>query len=561
MDADVIVIGAGLAGLVATAELAAAGRKVIVLDGEPPQSLGGQAHWSFGGLFMVDTPEQRRMRVHDTTELALADWRGSAGFDEPSDYWPERWAEAYVRFASGELRHWLYGLGVRWFPVVQWAERGGSQVPGHGNSVPRFHITWGTGPGLVQPFAERARASDSVRILNRHKVSELSASDSGVTVSGHQLIPSKSPRGMASPNDQVGDFAFTAPAVIISSGGIGGNVDLVRENWPRTWGEPPKKMILGVPDFVDGSMLGVAERAGGRVINRHRMWHYPEGIVNHSPLWTEHGIRILPGPSSLWLDAHGHRLPAPYFPGFDSVGALRQITSQGDSYSWFVLDHETIGKEFALSGSEQNGDLTGKDLRQLSTRVRPGPTPEVRAFLERGVDFLQASTVSELVAAMNKLAASDGDPDPAVISADRLRELIEARDLQIRSGLGKDPQIVATVAARRYLGDRLIRVATPHPYLDPSRPGQGVAGSGGPLIAVRLHILTRKTLGGLETDLDGRVLTEAGRPLPGVYAAGEVAGFGGGGMHGYRSLEGTFLGGCLYSGRVAGRAAAAATAD
>ncbi|GGL77917.1 FAD-binding dehydrogenase [Microlunatus endophyticus] len=552
MDADVIVIGAGLSGLVATAELAAAGRSVILLDGEPAQSLGGQAYWSFGGLFMVDTPEQRRMRVKDSAALALADWMGSAGFDSPSDYWPRRWAEAYVSFASGELRSWLYGLGVRWFPVVQWAERGGGPIPGHGNSVPRFHITWGTGPALVQPFLDRIRGNDRVRILNRHKVSGLETGPDGVRVNGQVLLASTVPRGARSPDGVARDFSFSASAVIISSGGIGGNVDLVRKYWPADWGRPPEKMIIGVPDFVDGSMLQVAEQAGGRVINRTRMWHYPEGVINHAPIWTEHGIRILPGPSALWVDAHGERLPFPLYPGFDALGALRHITSRGDDHSWFVLDLETVGKELALSGSEQNADLTGKDIRQLSTRVRPGPTPEVQAFLRRGADFVTAGSVDDLVARMNKLTGTDH------IDADRLRQLIELRDQQVVSGLGKDPQVTATAAARRYLGDRLSRVATPHPYLDPRRPGAGIAGTGGPLVAVRLHVLTRKTLGGLETDLDGRVLTADGSPLPGVYAAGEVSGFGGGGVHGYRSLEGTFLGGCLFSGRVAGQAAAAA---
>lgn len=552
MDADVIVIGAGLSGLVATAELAAAGRSVILLDGEPVQALGGQAHWSFGGLFMVDTPEQRRMRVRDSEALALADWLGSAGFDSPSDYWPRRWAEAYVAFASGELRSWLYGLGIRWFPVVQWAERGGGPAPGHGNSVPRFHITWGTGPALVQPFADQVCNDRRVRILNRHKVSGLTAGTGGVRVDGQVLTASSMPRGVRSPTAVTGDFSLSAPAVIICSGGIGGNLDLVRKHWPRGWGEPPERMIIGVPDFVDGSMLQAAEAAGGRVINKERMWHYPEGVINHSPIWTGHGIRILPGPSALWLDARGERLPFPLYPGFDSLGTLRRITSRGDDYSWFILDLETVGKEFALSGSEQNSDFTGKDLRQLSTRVRPGPTPEVRAFVDRGVDFLTANSVAELTAKMNKLTGTDG------IDPGRLQRLIETRDEQVCSGLGKDAQITATAAARRYLGDRLTRVAPPHPYLDRRRQGEGLASVGGPLVAVRLHVLTRKTLGGLETDLAGRVLTEGGDPLPGVYAAGEAAGFGGGGMHGYRSLEGTFLGGCLFSGRVAGRAAAEA---
>ena len=551
MDADVIVIGAGLSGLVATRELAEAGRSVLLVDGEPLSSLGGQAHWSFGGLFLVDSPEQRRLRVRDSAELALADWLGSASFDRPEDYWPRRWAEAYVHFAAGEKRAWLHGLGVRWFPLVQWAERGGYQVPGHGNSVPRFHVTWGTGPGLVQPFAAAVLASARVRIRSRHKVTGIDVGADGVRVHGVVLEPSDAARGVPSPTAAVGEFSFAAQAVVVAGGGIGGNLDLVRRSWPRGYGEPPRAMIAGVPDYVDGSMLEVTAAAGGRVINPDRMWHYPEGVVNHTPLWSRHGIRILPGPSSLWLDARGRRLPTPLFPGFDALGALRHLTAGGHDHSWFVLDLETAAKELALSGSEQNGDLTGKDLRLLAGRLRPGPTPELQAFLDGGEDFLTAASTAELTAKMNELA---GAP---LVDAGALRELIEAHDLQVTSGLGKDPQVVAVAAARRFLVDRLMRVAGPHPLLDPDAPGEGRAGPGGPLLAVRLHVLTRKTLGGLETDLDARVLQADGTPLPGVYAVGEAAGFGGGGMHGHRALEGTFLGGCVFSGRTAGRAVAA----
>ncbi|MDQ1636064.1 MAG: uncharacterized protein QOJ32_2873 [Frankiaceae bacterium] len=546
--ADVIVVGAGLAGLVATAELADAGRRVLLLDQEPEASLGGQAFWSFGGLFLVDSPEQRRLRIHDSAELALADWMGSAAFDRPEDFWPRQWAEAYVDFAAGEKRDWLHRQGMRFFPVVQWAERGGYSATGHGNSVPRFHVTWGTGPGIIEPFVRRvleAVARGRVEIRYRHRVTELVRSGEVVTgVSGEILAPSDVERGAPSSRDVVGDFDLTAQAVVVTSGGIGGNHDLVRRNWPVGHGEPPKRMLSGVPDHVDGLLQGVVNQAGGRIINPDRMWHYPEGLLNYAPIWSRHGIRILSGPSPLWLDAHGQRLPNPLYPGFDSLGALRHITATGYDHSWFLLNQRTIGPEFALSGSEQNPDLTGKDIRQLLGRVRPGPTKPVADFVERGEDFVVADDLDELVRGMNALIGED------LVNRAAVRYEVEARDAQIVGGYGKDPQITATAAARRYLGDRLTRIVKPHRMLDPDA---------GPLIAVRLWILTRKTLGGLETDLSARVLTDDGTPLPGLYAAGEVAGFGGGGVHGYRALEGTFLGGCLYSGRVAGRAAAAAT--
>ncbi|WP_405954526.1 FAD-binding dehydrogenase [Streptomyces phaeochromogenes] len=546
-DADVIVIGAGLAGLAATAELVDAGRKVILLDQEPEQSIGGQAHWSFGGLFFVDSPEQRRMRIKDSHALALQDWMGTAGFDRPEDHWPRKWAEAYVDFAAGEKRSWLHRQGVRWFPVVGWAERGGYDANGHGNSVPRFHITWGTGPGLVAPFERRVRAGVArglVQLKFRHRVTGLSRSAGDVdTVSGEVLEPSDILRGQASGRAVAGAFEFKAQAVIVTSGGIGGNHDLVRANWPARLGTPPERMISGVPAHVDGEMLAITEGAGARLINRDRMWHYTEGIQNWNPIWEKHGIRILPGPSSLWLDARGKRLPVPLFPGFDTLGTLEHIMKTGYDYTWFVLDQKIIGKEFALSGSEQNPDLTGKSVKGVFQRARadvPGP---VQAFMDKGVDFVVEKDLGALVRGMNALTKE------SLIDEAALRQEITARDREIANPFTKDLQVTAIRGARAYLGDKLIRTATPHRILDPKA---------GPLIAVRLNILTRKTLGGLETDLSSQVLTEGGDPLSGVYAAGEAAGFGGGGVHGYRSLEGTFLGGCLFSGRAAGRAAAKA---
>lgn len=546
-DADVIVIGAGLAGLVATAELVDAGRSVILLDQEPERSIGGQAHWSFGGMFLVDSPEQRRLRVKDSRELALQDWLGTAGFDRDEDHWPRKWAEAYVDFAAGEKRSWLRERGVRFFPVVGWAERGGYGARGHGNSVPRFHITWGTGPGVVEPFERKVRegvAKGLVTFRFRHRVTGLAATAGAVdTVTGEVLEPSDAERGTASSRVTAGAFELKGQAVIVTSGGIGGNHDLVRAQWPQRLGTPPEKMLSGVPAHVDGLMLGITERAGAHHINRDRMWHYTEGIENWNPIWAKHGIRILPGPSSLWLDARGRRLPVPLFPGFDTLGTLDHIMHSGHDHTWFVLNQRIIGKEFALSGSEQNPDLTGKSVRDVINRARqdvPGP---VKAFMDNGADFVVAQDLASLVRGMNALTE-----EPLLDEAELRRE-ITARDREVSNPFTKDLQITAVRGARAYLGDKLIRTVAPHRILDPKA---------GPLIAVRLHILTRKSLGGLETDLSSRVLRQDGTPLPGVYAAGEAAGFGGGGMHGYRSLEGTFLGGCVFSGRAAGRAAAEA---
>ena len=548
MDADVIVVGAGLSGLVAAAELAEAGRRVIVLDQEGAANLGGQAHWSFGGLFLVDSPEQRRMGIRDSLELAWQDWQGSAGFDRPEDHWPRQWAQAYVDFAAGEMRSWLHEQGMRWFPVVGWAERGDGSASGHGNSVPRFHITWGTGPGVLEPFVRRVRAgvaAGRVELRLRHRVDELVVSGGAVSgVRGSVLAADAAGRGRPTSREVVGGFELSAQAVVVSSGGIGGNHELVRANWPSRLGTAPERMITGVPAYVDGRMLAIAQEAGGRVINPDRMWHYVEGIHNWDPIWPQHAIRILPGPSSMWFDALGNRLPAPLFPGFDTLGTLAHLRQTGHDHSWFILTHTIIGREFALSGSEQNPDLTGRSVRGVLGRATADMPEPVRAFLDRGEDFVQAASIGELVGRMNALTT-----EPLLDAAHIERQIVE-RDRQLDNPFSKDAQVTAIRGARSYRGDRLIRTARPHRILDPKA---------GPLIAVRLSVLTRKTLGGLETDLSARALGPGGRPVEGLYAAGEAAGFGGGGMHGYRSLEGTFLGGCIFSGRTAGRAAAAAT--
>lgn len=542
---DVLVIGWGLAGLTAASEAIAAGRRVTIIDQEARVDLGGQAWWSFGGLFLVDSPEQRRMGIKDSLDLARQDWFGNAGFDRPEDAWPRRWAEAYLQFAAGEKRSWLRERGVGFFPVVGWAERGGSGAIGPGNSVPRFHITWGTGPGIVAPFAaavEAGEATGRVTVLPRHRVTELLV-DGGAVVGarGSVLAPSDAPRGIASSREPVGEFVIRADATIVASGGIGGDHDLVRAAWPARLGTPPAHMLTGVPAYVDGSMHAVSSAAGARLINGDRMWHYVEGIENWDPVWPGHGIRILPGPSSLWLDATGRRLPVPLYPGFDTLGTLAHLRTTGHDHSWFVTSLKVIEKEFALSGSEQNPDLTGRDLKLLvKSRLAKGPTGPVRAFLDEGADFIVEDDLEALLARMRSTPGGD------VLDVDRARDEVTARDREIDNDFTKDAQIAMLRSMRGYRGDRLIRTAAPHRLQDPAA---------GPMVAVRLHVLTRKSLGGIETDLEGRALGADGVPVPGLYAAGEAAGFGGGGVHGYRALEGTFLGGCLFSGRQAGRAA------
>jgi uncharacterized protein len=547
-DADVIVVGAGLAGLVAAVEATDAGRRVVIVEQEPETNLGGQAWWSLGGLFLVDTPEQRRLRVRDSHELASSDWMATAGFDRAEDHWPRRWAEAYLAFAAGEKRAWLRARGVSLFPIVGWAERRAAPT-GPGNTVPRFHITWGTGPGVVAPFERRVRdaaADGRLELRFRHRVDALVTRSGRVEgVAGTVLEPSDADRGVASSRTKIGGFELRAEAVIVTSGGIGGDHELVRSAWPERLGSPPSHMVAGVPAHVDGRMIAVTRQAGGSVINPDRMWHYTEGLRNWSPVWANHGIRILPGPSSLWLDALGRRLPAPLFPGFDTLGTLAHLRTTGHDHSWFILTQRIIEKEFALSGSEQNPDLTGRSWRQVLKRVLPGAPGPVEAFKRHGADFVVAGSVAELVDGMNRLT------DEPLLESGAIELLIADRDAGVDGPEGTDAQLDAVRAVRGYLGDRLVRVAKPHRLSDPKQ---------GPMIAVKLHILTRKTLGGIHTDLEARVLDADGEPVPGLYAAGEAAGFGGGGMHGYRALEGTFLGGCIFSCRAAGRAVAAATA-
>ncbi|HFH2489367.1 TPA: FAD-binding dehydrogenase [Staphylococcus aureus] len=538
MQKNIFIIGSGLSGLVAATELIKKGHKVTMLDQEARQAMGGQAYWSFGGLFLVNSKIQRRLGVKDSYELALNDWFGTAQFDrlETEDYWSKKWAEAYVHFATYEKESYLKSMGIKLTPMLGWAERGGSLASGHGNSVPRFHITWGTGPGLINPFIDyvlKKEKEGQFRFLSRHQVTHIDIQNNQIKgISGNILEPSDVNRGEASSREIIDTFAYDVDDLVISTGGIGANHDMIKKNWPKRLGPPPNYMIQGVPDSTDGKMIELTETLGVNIVNKDRMWPYTEGIHNYSPIWTNHGIRIIPGPSSIWLDAKGSRMSTPDFPGFDTLHSLETITKTGYDYSWFVLTEDIIKKEFALSGSEQNPDITNKDIKLLiKERLKSNVTGPVNAFLEKGEDFVVADNLETLVERMNQLTKED------LLDYHQIKAEIESRDLQINNKFMKDPQVASIHNARKFLGDRFIRTAKPHKILDKNK-----------LIAVKLHLISRKTLGGIQTNLDGQAFNQQNQLIEGLYAAGEASGFGGGGVHGYRALEGTFLGGCIFSG-------------
>lgn len=553
----VIIVGAGLAGLVAAFELSQLNIPTLILDQENAKNIGGQAFWSLGGIFCVDSAAQRRMGIKDSRELAMRDWFGSAQFDrEKEDYWPRKWAEAFVNFATDEMENYVKARGLGFLINVGWAERGDGRADGHGNSVPRFHLSWGTGPEVVRVFADPVKAKVKkgvVEFRHRHCVDELLVDEKtgrAIGVKGRLLEEDDSPRGVKSSRKSIGEFELFGAAVIVTSGGIGGNLDRVKAAWPvdRLGPVVPKNFVIGVPHHVDGRMIDIAESAGANIINRDRMWHYTEGLANWNPIWPGHGIRVLPAPSSLWLDATGKRLPPHLYPGCDTLGTLKYICSTGYDYTWFITDQTIIAREFALSGSEQNPDITSKSIWQvLSQRYfsSKGTVP-VQNFVKHGQDFVARDNLKDLVDGMNEIVART--PGAIPLDYEKVKEVVETRDGQFTNPYSKDAQAMLINSARTYWPDKRSRVAPPHKLMDTKNHG--------PLIAVRMNLLTRKTLGGIETNLNSQVMKTDGNVFEGLYAAGEAAGFGGGGVHGYNSLEGTFLGGCIFSGRAAGRGVA-----
>ena len=533
---DVIVVGAGLAGLVSTLELLRSGHDVLLLDRCAPQEIGGLAREAFGGMFMVDSPEQRRSRIPDSERLALEDWLRIAEFD-PEDVWPRRWAEQYVTRARDDVGGWLRELGVKFFPVVNWAERGNF---GDGNSVPRFHLTWGTGKALVQAVwgaieVHPRRSALDMRLHSR--VVELIVEDG--TVRGVKL--------------ESGEQARAAKAVVIAAGGIGGNLDIVRREWPTDrLGPAPQRLLMGSHYYADGAMHEEVSRIGGNVTHLSRMWNYADAVRHPKPQRELHGLKLIPPRSGLMLDPDGHRYgPVPVMPTFDAYAALERMCEDERKYSWLLCNFKIAKRELDVSGSQHNPYLRERRLVPFLLSVLFGKPGLVNHFLEGSPDFVQAASLNELADKMNDVTAELTGERP--LDATVLEREVGRYDETIARGKGlfNDDQLRRIGQLRNWRGDRL-RTARFQRIVDAKAM---------PLVAIRLQPMARKSLGGIQTDLSCRVLRSdgedhGGEPIAGLYAVGEAAGFGGGGVHGKRSLEGTFLGGCVFTGRLAAAAIA-----
>ncbi|MGN6372775.1 MAG: FAD-binding dehydrogenase [Solirubrobacteraceae bacterium] len=550
---DAIVVGAGLAGLVCTLELLNSGHSVLLIDRCHPEQVGGLAREAFGGMFMVDSPEQRRSRIRDSEQLALADWLRIAELD-PEDSWPRRWAEQYVTRARDDVGAWLRSLGVRFFPVVNWAERGNF---GDGNSVPRFHLTWGAGKGLVQAVwgaieGHPRRAALEVRF--RTCVTGLVQDDGRIVGCrvGEERGDGNSPHAASAgpaasgaererPDSEGVQHELRAgKAVVLASGGIGGNLEIVRREWPtEEFGRAPAQMLMGSHYYADGAMHEEVRRIGGAVTHLERMWNYADAVRHPKPQREHHGLKLIPPRSGLMLDPDGRRYgPVPVMPTFDAYEAMKRVCEDDRKYAWLVCNWKIARRELDVSGSQHNPHLRERRLLRFLLSVLLGKPTLVRHFLEGSPDFVAAGSLAELAQRMNEVTGEQA------ISAEVLEREVGRYDQTLARGKGlfNDDQIRRIAQLRNWRGDRL-RTARFQPIVDPKAT---------PLIAIRLQVMARKSLGGIQTDLGGRVLrSQDGSAIAGLYAVGEAAGFGGGGMHGKRSLEGTFLGGCVFTGRLA----------
>lgn len=527
--ADTVIVGAGLAGICAAIELLDAGKSVLLLDRDKPDEFGGLARWSFGGICMVGTPEQKRMGIRDTPELALADWHSFAEFEEDA-HWPREWAAHYTGHSLEWIYHWLRKRKVSFLAMVNWPERGLFRP---GNSVPRWHIAWGTGDGLMKALIshlERHSHRDKLTLRFYHYVNGFISTQG--RIAGCNGIDEETGRA----------FEVESDNVIVAAGGICGNLDRVRKEWYKPWGKAPEKMLTGSHKYANGEMHDLVKEAGGNLTHMEKQFHYAAGIHHPNPRKQHHGLSLIPPKTALWVNAYGNRIgPLPLITSYDTRYLVEQITRQPGGYSWQILNYKIMKRELAVSGSEYMTAFRDKKKLKIARTLLFGNRELADRLLKESKDMVTATSVRELVEKMNQL---NGDQK---VDSDRLESELRYFDENIRRGkFSNDDQLRRIAHLRRFTGDRL-RTCKDQTIDDPG---------GYPLVAIREYILARKSLGGIQTDLSSRVLTREGLPIEGLYAAGEAAGFGGGGIHGLRSLEGTFLGGCILTGRIAGMSAA-----
>lgn len=529
--ADVVIVGAGLAGITAAFELLSNGKKVLLLDRDVREEMGGLAKKSFGGMFFVNTPQQRLSGIKDTPEQAWKDWQSVAEF-EPGDIYPRRWAESYVYNCTDQVYHWITKLGVTFFPAMHWVERG---LYKPGNSVPRFHMVWGTGDALSKvmegQLLNHPKAASLLTLKFEHKAEEILMQNGKVTGIRGTKEDTKEP------------FEAYADVTIIAAGGMGGNIERVKKNWYKPWGSPPDILLNGAHRYADGTMHDAVEKVSGHITHVNKNWPYAAGVHHPRPKHKDHGLSLVPPKSALWLDYTGARIgPMPLITAFDTRFLVEQICKQEKKYSWQVMNLKIAHREFAISGAESNEAIRDKKWIQFISTILFGNKALVKDMIDNCPDFVIANSIEELAEKMNTLQGTND------VDVNHLREAITDYDANIDRGYRymNDEQLRRIAHTRQYIGDKLRTCKFQKIY------DKGAL----PLIAIREFILSRKTLGGMQTDMESRVLstpdlTGAQQPIEGLYAIGEAAGFGGGGMHGIGSLEGTFLGGCIYTGRIA----------
>jgi uncharacterized protein len=526
VQSDVLVIGGGLAGIVTAIECLRAGKYVTLVDRDTPERLGGLALWAFGGMALVDTPLQRRMKLKDSPELALADWIRFGELGE-ADVLPRQWAQFYVEHSRVQVYDWMIEHGLKFMPAVNWVERG---MQGNGNTLPRYHVIWGTARYLAVRMIEVMRAADQggrLTVLNGHRVTALDSA-SGVVCGA---VAMNEARGL--------EVRLSAPTVVLAMGGINGSHKETRANWVS--GRPlPATMLNGAHPFADGKLHHLVASLGGSITHAGEMWNYAAGVPHPFPHFEGHGLSTIPCKSALWLNHRGERIgPEPLVTGFDTHELCRRVAEEVKPWTWHLLNWRIAAKEFAISGAEHNQRIRDRQFPQFLKETLLGNHRLVRQMAAESKHFLVDDTLAGLAAKMNTLTASH-DIDPSVLqaTADRF-------DANFANGnkLHNDDQIRRIQHARQWGPDKL-RTCNPAPL---QQHGAG------PFIAIHMQLITRKSLGGLQTDLQSRVLNAAGQPMSGMYCVGEAAGFGGGGASGKRSLEGTFLPGCILTAKAAAR--------